>query len=118
MRRRIPVAVFCGLLLAASHAPAQTPAAQSTAAAPNRTVMIGQSVIVRRTDGDATQKPRMTTVSNMVEVRDKELVLTGNVTVDLGTTRITADKAVITDGEIRFDGNVRVEDPAPEVPAK
>jgi hypothetical protein len=116
--RRIAVGLFCGLLSAVSHAQAQTPSAQSAAAAPNRSVLVGESVVVKRTDGDTTQKPPMTMEANLIEHHEKELVLIGKVAVDLRTARITADKAVITESEIRFDGNVRVEDPAPVAPAK
>ena len=78
-------------------------------------ILIGQehelTVAVAVPDLDKT-KPAFTATTTTVTAR--EVILSGNVVVQIDGAHYTADQVVISrEGEIRFDGNVQVERPAP-----
>src|SRR5262245_25215941 len=107
--RTISIGAFGALWWSARLAHGQ--ASQSTTATDvNREVVSATSVILRVPDLDKT-KPTFTAKTTTVTTR--ETILDGDVVVQIEDTRVTADRAVVSrDGEIRFEGNVRVERPA------
>ena len=108
--RIMSIGAFGALLLSVSLAHGQ--ASQSTLPpGVSRTVISAAHVILRVPDLDKT-KPAFTATTTTVTAR--EVILSGNVVVQIDGAHYTADQVVISrEGEIRFDGNVQVERPAP-----
>ena len=107
--RTISIGMFGALLLSASLAHGQ--ASQSTTTTDvNREVISATAVTLKVPDLD---KIRPTFTAKTTTVSTREIVLEGSVAVQIEDTHVTSDRAVVSrDGEIRFEGNVRVERPA------
>jgi hypothetical protein len=105
--RTLSVCAFCALVLSASLAYGQI--GQVTSNADGTTVITTSMAVVRVPDLDAA-KPTFTARTTSLFAR--ETVFDGDVVAQIEGMRVTADRAIVRDGEIRFEGNVRVERPA------
>lgn len=98
---------FGALLLSASLAHGQVGQSNPDGV---RQVITAASGVIRPS---ASEKARVTVVATTITASVREVILNGNVVVQIEDLRVTADRAVLReDGEIRFEGNVRFERPA------